>query len=45
MRQAALCIFRRADAFLVAEIKDPGPIFWILVGAAIVIVIIVAAKH
>ena len=29
----------------VAEIKDPGPLFWILVGAAIVIVIIVAAKH
>jgi len=29
----------------VAEIKDPGPLFWILVGAAIVIVIIVAAKR
>ena len=29
----------------VAEIKDPGPLFWILVGATIVIVIIVAAKH
>ena len=29
----------------VAEIKDPGPIFWILVGAALVIVIIVAAKR
>jgi hypothetical protein len=29
----------------VAEIKDPGPIFWMLVGAAIVIAIIVAAKR
>jgi len=29
----------------VAEIKDPSPLFWILVGAAIVIVIIVAAKR
>jgi len=29
----------------VVEIKDPGPIFWILVGAALVIVIIVAAKR
>ncbi len=29
----------------VAEIKDPGPIFWMLVGAVIVIVIIVAAKR
>jgi len=29
----------------VAEVKDPGPIFWILVGAALVIVIIVAARH
>jgi len=29
----------------VAEIKDPGPLLWILVGAALVIVIIVAAKH
>ena len=29
----------------VAEIKDPSPLFWMLVGAAIVIVIIVAAKH
>ena len=29
----------------VAEIKDPGPIFWILVGAVIVIVVIVAAKR
>jgi hypothetical protein len=29
----------------VAEVKDPGPIFWMLVGAAIVIAIIVAAKR
>ena len=29
----------------VAEIKDPGPIFWMLVGAAVVIAIIVAAKR
>ena len=29
----------------VVEIKDPGPLFWILIGAALVIVIIVAAKH
>jgi hypothetical protein len=29
----------------VAEIKDPGPIFWMLVGAVIVIVVIVAAKR
>ena len=29
----------------VAEIQDPGPLFWIMVGAAIVIVIIVTAKH
>lgn len=29
----------------VAEIKDPSPIFWILIGAAAVIIIIVAAKH
>jgi sRNA-binding regulator protein Hfq len=29
----------------VVEVKDPGPLFWILVGAALVIVIIVAAKH
>ena len=29
----------------VAEIKDPGPIFWMLIGAVIVIVIIVAAKR
>ena len=29
----------------VAEIKDPSPIFWILVGAVLVIVVIVAAKR
>ena len=29
----------------VVEIKDPGPIFWILVGAVLVIVVIVAAKR
>jgi len=29
----------------VAEIKDPGPIFWMLIGAAIVIIIIVSAKR
>ena len=29
----------------VAEIKDPGPIFWMLIGAAVVIAIIVAAKR
>jgi hypothetical protein len=29
----------------VAEVKDPGPIFWMLVGAAIVVAIIVAAKR
>jgi len=29
----------------VVEVKDPGPIFWILVGAALVIAIIVAARH
>jgi len=29
----------------VVEVKDPSPIFWILVGAALVIVIIVAARH
>jgi len=29
----------------VLEVKDPSPIFWILVGAALVIVIIVAARH
>jgi hypothetical protein len=29
----------------VAEIKDPGPLMWILIGAAIVIIIIVAAHH
>jgi len=29
----------------VAEIKDPSPLFWILIGAALVIVVIVAAKH
>ncbi len=29
----------------VTEIKDPGPLMWILVGAAIVIIIIVIAKH
>jgi len=29
----------------VVEIKDPGPIFWMLVGAAVVIAIIVAAKR
>ena len=29
----------------VVEIKDPSPLFWMLVGAAIVIVIIVAVKR
>jgi hypothetical protein len=29
----------------VAEIKDPGPLFWILIGAALVVVLIVAVKH
>ena len=29
----------------VVEIKDPGPIFWMLIGAAVVIAIIVAAKR
>jgi hypothetical protein len=29
----------------VTEIKDPGPLTWILVGAAIVIVIILIAHH
>jgi hypothetical protein len=29
----------------VTEIKDPGPIGWILIGAAIVIVIILIAHH
>jgi len=29
----------------VVEIKDPSPIFWILVGAALVIIVIVAAKR
>jgi len=29
----------------VVEVKDPSPIFWILFGAALVIVIIVAAHH
>ena len=29
----------------VTEIKDPGPLTWILVGAALVIVIIIIAHH
>jgi len=29
----------------VVEVKDPGPIFWMLVGVVLVIVIIVAARH
>jgi sRNA-binding regulator protein Hfq len=29
----------------VVEVKDPGPIFWMLVGAALVVIIIVAARH
>ena len=29
----------------VTEVKDPSPIFWILVGAALVIAIIVVARH
>jgi hypothetical protein len=29
----------------VTEIKDPGPLGWMLIGALIVIVIIIAAKH
>jgi hypothetical protein len=28
----------------VAMVKDPGPIFWILIGAAIVVIIIVAVR-
>ena len=36
----------RAIAYAqVVEVKDPSPIFWILVGAVLVIVIIVAARH
>ena len=29
----------------VAEIKDPGPLTWMLIGAALVIVIIIVARH
>jgi len=29
----------------VTDIKDPGPLTWMLIGAAIVIIIIVAARH
>ena len=29
----------------VVEVKDPGPIFWMLVGAALVVIIIVAIKR
>jgi hypothetical protein len=29
----------------VTEIKDPGPLFWILIGVVIVVVIIVIAHH
>jgi hypothetical protein len=29
----------------VTEIKDPGPLMWMLIGAAIIIIIIVIVKH
>ena len=30
---------------LVVEVKDPGPLFWMLIGAAVVIAIILAARR